>query len=701
MFIPFYFKRALFLPILSALTASYLAGCSPRENPQTSADTFPEQLMQASQGVGINLENLDQSVSPCEDFYQFANGNWIRNNPIPPAESRWGSFNELADKNNAVLLGILTRSAADQNAPKGSNTQKVGDYFFSGMDTVGIERAGLAPLKAELDRIKGIKDLKGLQQVLARHKMLGTGALFSLFVAQDRKISTEYALYAGQSGLGLPERDYYLNTDVRSQTLRTQYEQHVQQVFALLGDDAATARRNAQQVMAMETRLAQASMDRVTRRDPYATYHKMTVQEARKLTPNLDWALLLQETGVPGAQEIIITQPEFFQEANLMLKQVPLPEWQTYLRWHLVRSTAPALPQAFVEENFNFFNRTLAGAQAMQPRWKRVLSSTDNAIGEALGELYVKEAFSPEAKEKALEMVNNLRSAFRDHINALAWMSDDTKKEALRKLESFSVKIGYPDQWKSYEGLEIDRGPFVQNVLRAREFAAQVNMAKLGNPVARHEWGMTPPTVNAYYNSSLNEIVFPAGILQPPFFDPKADDAVNYGGIGAVIGHEFTHGFDDRGRQSDAEGNLRDWWTAEDNRRFEERAEVVVEQYSRFSPVDSVFLSGKLTLGENIADIGGLSIAYTALQKALRDKGAAPKIDGFTPEQRFFLSWGQIWRTNAREEYLRRQVLTDTHSPGRFRVNGPLTNMPEFHEAFKCRAGSKMFRPENERAKIW
>jgi putative endopeptidase len=691
-------KKSALLTLV--LAVGVLVGCSPRETAQTSAQTFPEQLLD-SKGVGINLDNLDRSVSPCEDFYQFANGGWVRNNPIPPAESRWGSFNELADKNNTVLLGIVNKAAADQSAPAGSNTQKVGDFYFSGMDTVSIERAGIAPLNPEFDRIQAIKDLKGLTQTLSRHLVLNTGALLNLYVAQDRKNSNQYALYASQSGLGLPERDYYLNEDARSKNLRAQYQQHVQNMFSLLGDDAATARQNAQKVMAIETRLAKASMDRVTRRDPYATYHKMSLQEAQELAPNLNWATLLEGAGVKEAQEIIITQPEFFKEASAMLQQVPINDWKTYLRWHLLRSTASALPQAFVQESFNFYNKTLAGAQQMQPRWKRVLRSTDNALGEALGELYVKEAFSPEAKEKALEMVNNLRSAFRDHINALVWMSDSTKQQALKKLDAFTVKIGYPDQWKDYEALKVDRGPYVQNLLRAREFDSKVNMAKLGNPVARHEWGMTPPTVNAYYNSSLNEIVFPAGILQPPFFDPNADDAVNYGGMGAVIGHEFTHGFDDRGRQSDAEGNLRDWWTAEDNKRFTERADVVVQQYSQFSPVDSVFVSGKLTLGENIADIGGLSIAYTALQKALREQGAVPKQDGFTPEQRFFLAWAQIWRTNAREEYLRQQVLTDTHSPGKFRVNGPLSNMPEFHEAFKCREGSKMYRPEPERAKIW
>jgi putative endopeptidase len=693
-------QKTSFILVASGLAAAALFGCSPREAVQTTTYTLPDQFPVAT-GIGLNMENLDRSASPCEDFFQFANGGWIRRNPIPPAESRWGSFNELTDKNNAVLLRILNQAAADQEAPRGSNIQKVGDFFRAGMDTASIEQAGITPLKPELDRIKAIKDLSGLAQALARHQMIRSGALFSLFVAQDRKNSEAYALYAGQDGLSLPDRDYYLQEDTRSQSLRNQYKQHLQNMFSLLGDDAATAQQNAQRVMAIETQLAKASMDRVTRRDPYATYHKMSLADAQNLTPNLNWALLLEGTGVTGAQEVIVTQPEFFKEVNGMLRQVPLEDWKTYLRWHLVRSNAHALPQAFVQENFNFFSKTLSGAQQMQPRWKRVLRATDTSLGEALGELYVQEAFPPEAKEKAQKMVENLRQAFRQHINTLVWMSDETKQEALKKLAAFTVKIGYPDQWRSYEGLEVDRKSYVQNLLWAKEFETQVRMARLGNPVARHEWGMTPPTVNAYYNSSLNEIVFPAGILQPPFFDPQADDAVNYGGIGAVIGHEFTHGFDDRGRQSDAAGNLRDWWTQEDSRRFEERAEVVVQQYSRFSPVDSLFVSGRLTLGENIADIGGLSIAYTALQNVLREKGAVPKIDGFTPEQRFFLAWGQIWRTNAREQFLRNQVLTDTHSPAKFRVNGPLSNLPEFHEAFKCREGNQMYRPEGERAKIW
>ncbi|UYZ61041.1 M13 family metallopeptidase [Hymenobacter latericus] len=661
-----------------------------------AAESFPA-------GVGLNVANIDKSVSACDDFNQYASGNWYKNNPIPAAEVRWGSFNELADKNNAVMRQILDEAAANKSAAKGTNAQKVGDYYASAMDTAAIEAAGLKYLQPELARISAAKDLKSLQNQLVRAQMLQTGAVFNTYVGQDDKISSQYAVNLYQGGLSLPDRDYYLKDDARSKGIRAAYMTYLTNTFKLLGDNEATARKNAETVMRLETRLAKASKSRVDLRDPYANYNKMTVAEANKRFPNLGLSTMLPQLGLGAAKEVIVGQPAFFQEASNALKAEPLNDWKTYLRWHLVSSVPSALPQAFNDESFRF-QQVLTGAKKQQPRWKRMIRATDGALGEAFGQLYVDKAFTPEAKAKALEMVANIKEAMGEHIQSNDWMSDATKKEAMKKLNAFTVKIGYPDQWKDYSALNISRESYLKNVLASREWAYRDMASKFGKPIDRKEWGMTPPTVNAYYNPSMNEIVFPAGIMQPPFFDPKADDAVNYGGMGAVIGHEITHGFDDQGRQYDAEGNLKDWWTKEDAEKFEARAAVVGKQYSAFQPLDSVYVNGKLTMGENLADLGGLSIAHSALQKQLKKQypnGNVPKYDGLTPDQRFFLAWAQIWRTNARPEFLRQQVLTDPHSPAQFRTNGPLMNMPQFFEAFGCKEDAKMVRAKTERAKIW
>ncbi|WP_133273716.1 M13 family metallopeptidase [Hymenobacter radiodurans] len=696
---------------LAAVAAAGLAwaGCSSSKTPTTSdtaSTTTTATTTTAApvvKGVGLDPANIDTSVDPCDDFFQYASGTWLKNNPIPAAESRWSSWNGLINQNEAVMRQILQEAAANTSATKGSNAQKVGDFYASAMDSAAIDAAGLKPIQPELNRIAAIKDLKGLQASLARQQMLRTRSVFGAGVAQDRKISTQYAVYLSQGGLTLPDRDYYLKEDGRSKTIRTAYMTYLTNMFKLLGDNEATAAKNANTVMRLETRLAKASKDRVAMRDPYANYNKMTVAEANKQFPNMNVPGMLQQLGVGSAKEVIVGQPEFLKEASTALKTEPLADWKTYLRWHVVSSVADALPKSFNDESFRF-TQVLTGAKEQQPRWKRMLRATDGALGEAFGQLYVDKAFTPETKEKAMEMVNNIREAMSEHISQLEWMSAATKAEAQKKLDAFVVKIGYPDKWKDYSALDISRDSYVQNVLNARMWDYKYNVNKFGKPIDRGEWGMTPPTVNAYYNSSLNEIVFPAGIMQPPFFDPKADDAVNYGGMGAVIGHEITHGFDDRGRQSDAEGNLRDWWTKEDAEKFTQRADMVGAQYSAFSPLDSVFVNGKLTMGENLADFGGLNVAFTALQKQLKKKypnGDVPKYDGFTPEQRFFLSWAQIWRTNARPEYLRQQVLTDSHSPAQYRTNGPLMNMPQFYEAFGCKENAKMVRAQNQRARIW
>ena len=651
-------------------------------------------------GIGINVANIDPSVKPCDDFFHYASGNWLKNNPIPAAEVRWGSFNELADKNNATLRSILETAARDAvKAPKGSNAQKVGDFFASAMDSAAIDAAGLKYLQPHLARIDATNDLAAMQMLLADPKAHVGGPWFGSGVGQDDKISSQYAVQFSQGGLSLPDRDYYLKDDARSKGIRTAYQNYLVNTFKLLGSDEATANAHAATVQRLETRLAKASKSRVDLRDPYANYNKMTVAEASAAYPNIALPLMLKENGLGAAKEVIVGQPDFLKEVSAMLKEEPIADQQQYLRFHLVSSVVPALPKAFGDESFRF-SQTLSGAKKQQPRWKRMLGSTDRALGEAFGQLYVDKAFSPAAKARAKQMIENLRVAYAERIQATDWMSAATKKEALKKLNAFTVKIGYPDKWKDYSALNIGRESALNNLLAARVWASHEETKHFGQPIDRNEWGMTPPTVNAYYNPPMNEIVFPAGILQPPFYDPKADDAVNYGGIGAVIGHEMTHGFDDQGRQYDATGNLRDWWTKEDGEKFNAKAAVVGKQFDAFMPLDSVHVNGKLTMGENLADLGGLTIAYQAFEKTPQAK-AGKMIEGFTPEQRFFLAYAQIWRTNARPEYLRQQVQTDPHSPAQFRTNGPLMNMPEFYKAFGCQDGTKMMRAQGDRAKIW
>jgi len=692
--------------------AAVLTGCATTTPTTPSATTTPPTAATpttttaaapAVKGVGINPADLDRSVSPCDDFFQFSGGTWLKSNPIPSYASSWGPRNLLNDRTQLLLRQILEEAAANTGAVKGSNAQKVGDFYASAMDTVAVEKAGLAPLLPELNRIAAVKDLKGLTTAMARQKMLQTGAYFRAGVEVDEKNSTQYTVGMAQSGLTLPDRDYYFKQDARTETIRAAYRKYLANMFGLLGDAPAVAQQNAATVERLETRLAKASRTRVELRNPQLNYNKMTLAAAQKRYPNLNLAPLLTDMQLGKAKEIVVGQPAFFDEINTLLKAEPLADQKTYLRWHLVRSVAGALPKAYVDESFRF-QQVLGGNKQLLTRWKRMLGSTDAALGEAFGQLYVDKAFSPEAKQKALDMVANIKVTMAEHIQTNTWMSDATKQEALKKLNALRVKIGYPDKWKDYSALSISRDSYLRNLLAAREWEYREEAKKYGGPIDRNEWGMTPPTINAYYNPPMNEIVFPAGYLQPPFFDPKADDAVNYGAIGGVIGHEMTHGFDDQGRQYDAAGNLRDWWTQTDNDEFNKRAAVVGRQYDAFSPLDSVHVNGKLTMGENLADFAGLTIAYGALQKQLKQQfGDKPRpvIDGFTPEQRFFLSWAQLRRTNIRPEALRQQVLTDPHSPGQYRTIGPLMNMPQFYQAFGCQPGQKMVRSDADRAVIW
>ncbi|HET9506117.1 MAG TPA: M13 family metallopeptidase [Hymenobacter sp.] len=668
------------------------APAKPAAKPMASATTTGPR--------GINPANIDPSVSPCQDFFHYASGTWLKKNTIPAAESSYGAFNELIDRNQATQKAILEELArTSRTAKPGSNAQKVGDYFASAMDTMAIDAAGLKYLKPYLDRIAGIQTLPQMQQFLADPKAVTGSVWYNSGVGQDEKISSQYSVQMYQGGLTLPDRDYYLSDNARMKNIRAAYQNYQTNIFKMLGDDAATAAKNAATVTRIETKLAQASRSRVDLRDPQKNYNKLTVTQLNQDYPNLALPLMLKNQGLGAAKEIIVGQPEFLKEVNAMLAAEPIADQKQYLRWHLVTSLVPALPKSFGDESFRF-QQVLSGAKKQQPRWKRSLRATDGALGEAFGQLYVDKAFTPAAKAKAKEMIENLRKAYAERIMATDWMSAATKKEAITKLNAFVVKIGYPDKWKDYSKLNVSRESYLNNIVAARYWASQQEVAHFGKPIDRGEWGMTPPTVNAYYNPPMNEIVFPAGILQPPFYDPNADEAVNYGGIGAVIGHEMTHGFDDQGRQYDAQGNLRDWWTKEDADKFNAKAAMVGKQYSAFSPLDSVYVNGNLTMGENLADLGGLTIAYQAYQKTAEAK-AGKKIDGFTPNQRFFLGYAQIWRGNQRPEYLRQQVQTDPHSPAMFRTNGPLMNMPEFYEAFGCKPGDKMARPTAEQARIW
>ena len=698
----------MFKPTCLLLTGLLAAGTLfAKPAPNKAATPSSEQSSAASatadkkNPLPLDPRNMDTSIKPGDDFYLYANGTWIKNNPVPPEYSRWAAGTELAEKNNAALHEIAEKAAAPKDAkqPKMekasvADLQKVGDFYTSGMNEKAVDAAGAKPLEAEFKRIAALKDRKDVLKEVAHLHTMSINALFVFYSNQDDKNSTMVIAQGSQGGLGMPDRDYYTKEDDASKKLRDQYVEHVTKMLTLAGAPAAEASEQAKKVMALETSLAKASRTRVELRDPQKNYNKMKQAELQALTPDFNWTDYFKEIKLAAPGDVNIGQPDFFKAANEVFKTVSIDEWKTYLRWHLLHAMASTLSSDFVNENFRFFEATLRGTKQIKPRWKRVVAKTDEELGESLGKLYVAEHFPPEAKARALEMVNNLKEALADSIKSRDWMDEPTKQEALKKLTAFTVKIGYPDKWRDYSPFKVDRGPYVLNVMRGDAFETDRQLKKIGKPVDRSEWGLSPPTVNAYYNPNMNEIVFPAGILQPPFFDPKADDAVNYGGMGAVIGHEMTHGFDDQGRQYDAAGNLRDWWSAESAKNYTERSKAVVAQYAAYEPLPGLHINGELTQGENIADIGGVKLAYMALQKALAKKGGTPeKIDGFTPEQRFFLGFAQIWRNNQREEDLKLQVNTNPHSPGRFRAIGPLSNLVELQKAFELPDGSQMVRP--------
>ncbi len=681
-------KSVLAIPVLTfSLTAAAAGPAAPAAAPALGP---------------VDPATFDAAVKPCEDFYSHAVGGWLKANPVPADKSRWGSFEELADRNRAVLKAILEETSARTDWPKGSVKQKVGDFFASGMDEAAIEKAGTKPLEPWLAKVEGLKSAAGLPKLLAELHGRRLGAGYGFFVAQDQKETTRYMAMLSQGGLGLPDRDYYLKDDPKSKELREKYVAHVARMLELLGDGAQAAKSKAVVVLELETKLAKASRTRVELRDPERNYNRRTVAQLVEAAPGYDWKAYLAAMGIPEGQELNVRQPEFATAFAAMASAEPLDGWKAYLRWHLVRASSELLPKRFEEEAFAFYGRTLNGVPQQEERWKRVQAATDRALGEALGQVYVERAFSPKSKERMKVLVENLRASLRDRIAAAPWMGAETKKAAQRKLAAFGVKIGYPDRWRDYSALEVSRASYFENVVAASAFEVKRNLGKLGKPIDRTEWGMTPPTVNAYYSPTMNEIVFPAGILQPPFFWADGDDAVNYGGIGVVIGHEMTHGFDDSGSRYDADGNLKNWWTDEDRKAYEARTALVVKQFDAYRPLADQAINGKLTLGENVSDLGGLKIAWEALGKALgKDPNAAEKVEGFTPGQRFFLNYAAVWRNNIRDEALRVRLNTDPHSPGRFRVLGPLSALPEFHAAFACGAGSPMVMNEAERPSIW
>jgi putative endopeptidase len=660
------------------------------------AQTTPQSSGKSSSGTpheipAFDVNAIDKSIDPCVDFYQYACGTWIKNNPIPPDKARWGRFDELAERNLYILRDILTEAQAPgKHSPPAI---MVGAFYGSCMDESAIEKKGTAPLASELDRINAVNTKAALIQQIAYMHRQSTPALFAFYPQPDMHDSTLTIAYLDQGGITLPDRDYYIKDDPKSVETRQKYVEHVEKMFELAGDKPEVAAAEAKTVLSVETGLAQASMDRTARRDPKTHDHKMTVAEIESAAPNFDLAVYFADNGAPGFSSVNVGNPDFFEQVNKQLNAVPLDDWKVYLRWKIINDYASTLTSAFVEENFLFNGKYLSGQQEIEPRWKRCVKSTDANLGMALGKLYVDRTFGTEGKERTLKMVQGIEAAMREDIGQLTWMSDVTRKKAYEKLNTIVNNIGYPDTWRDYSSVVIKSDDYAGNSVRAGAFEVQRLFKKIDKPTDRKDWGMTPPTVNAYYRPPMNDINFPAGILQPPFYGKLMDDAVNYGAIGVVIGHELTHGFDDQGRKYDAEGNFRDWWTAEDGKEFEQRVDCTANEYSSFVSVKDdkgeVKLNGKLTLGENTADNGGLKLAYMALTSMIGNTPLKP-IDGYTPGQRYFLSFGQIWCQNVTDQEARKRVLTDPHSPGRWRVNGAVQNSAAFQQAFGCKAGQPM-----------
>lgn len=647
---------------------------------------------------GIDISSMNTSISPREDFYNYAGGLWIKNNPVPAEEPRWGSFDELKKSNDIGLKKILENIAAEKTAPLGSNHQKLRDFYSSAMDTVNIEKAGISSIKKEMEMINAISNKEQLIEVVADLQKKGINTMFGFYVTRDLKKSDQYIAYLAQGGYHLPDKDYYLKDDEKSVKIRSEYTEHIARMFKLTRGDGSNEK--AKKIVEMETSFAKVCKSRVELRDQEKNYFRYSSEKLKGLTPNLNLMTFFDKVGAKEIGEVIVKQPEFFTALNEYFNSYTLEDWKIYLTWDLIDNTAGFLSKKFAEEDFAFNQGVLNGVQQMKPRWKEVLNSANATIGEIIGQAYVEKYFSAQSKQRVQEMVNYILEVYKTRIQNVDWMSDGTKEKALEKLSLFTTKLGYTDKWRDYSKLEIKRDAYVSNVMRASEFQFDFMVSRLGKTVDKTEWQMLPHTINAYYEPTLNEIVFPAAIMQPPFFYADADDAVNYGAIGAVIGHEISHGFDDQGSKYDGHGNLNNWWTDEDRLHFTKRAQLIIDQFNKYEALPGLTVNGELTLGENIADLGGLNVAYQAYMLSLKGKQKVT-IDGFTPEQRFFIAFAQVWKSNFKDEYLRKMVLTNPHAPGPFRAIAAPSNMPEFYQAFDVKSGDKMFRDEGVRAKIW
>jgi len=667
--------------VSAAMTGTFQS-CNPEKKQEVTA---------------INLADLDTKVDPGEDFDSYANGGWKKLNPLPADRARYGSFEKLAELAEKQLNELVEETAKTKNT-KGSVADKIATVFNEGMDTAKIESNGIKPLLPYFKEIEAIQTMDDVQKEITKLHGYGLSPLFGFYGATDAKNSAMVIGQLVQSGMGMPDRDYYLTDDSRSKDLREKYSGYIGRMFKMLGDNETSSAQSAQKILTFETRLAKAAMSRLERRDPVKTYNKTTTQGLIDISPAFDWRGYFKSTGVGDPGEINMNQPNFLREISVLLKEVPVEDWKIYLKWNLINGLAPYLPDNFVNASFDFYGKAMTGTEQIRPRWKRVIEVTSESLSEALGQLYVAKYFPPDAKERMIKLVENLRTSLGERIKNLDWMAPETKAKALEKLNAINVKIGYPDKWRDYSKLDIKDDAYVLNIIRSNQFEISYNLNKINKPVDKGEWFMSPQTVNAYYSPDMNEIVFPAAILQPPFFFMHGDDAVNYGAIGVVIGHEMTHGFDDEGRKFDKVGNLTDWWTPEDSKRFDEKTKILADQYSSFVVIDTVHANGKLSLGENIADLGGLNISYQAFKSANKETG---KIDGFTPDQRFFLAYAHVWASNIRDKEILRRTKEDVHSLGRFRVIGPLRNLPQFYAAFNVKPGEGMYLEEAKRAKIW
>ena len=689
--------------IASAVCFALLSACSQQEAPkkadqQETAQKVDEQTEKATLKSGIELANMDKSVRPQDDFYRWINGTWVDNTPIPDDKASYGSFTALRDKSRDDVKVIIEETAKLENVEQGSDAQKVGDLYRSFMNTEKLEELGSSPLNPELEKIDALSNHDDIAAYFAETQIIGTDAPFGFYVNNDSKNPTAYIMYVTQSGLGLPDREYYLKEDEKSVEIRNKYVAFVEQMLSLAKIDSA--KDDAASIMALETKLAELHWTRVENRNRDKTYNKVETAKLSDLNSDFNWKAYLNHAGVSSEKSLIVRQPSYIEKFGALFKATSVDDWKKYFKWTLINSAANVLSSDFEKANFDFYRKTLAGTPKQEERWKRGVSSVNRLLGEVVGKIYVQKHFKPEAKARMVELVENLREAYRQAIIDLDWMGEDTKKQALDKLAKFTPKIGYPDKWRDYSPLEIAADDLAGNYKRASKFGYQRQIDKLGKPIDKTEWFMPPQTVNAYYNSVMNEIVFPAAILQPPFFNMEADDAVNYGAIGGVIGHEMGHGFDDQGSKSDGDGVLRNWWTEKDLAEFKLRTEKLAGQYASFEPLPGEHLNGHLTLGENIGDLGGLTIAHRAYMLSLEGK-EAPVIDGFSGEERFFMGWGQVWAYQYREEALRMQINNGPHSPGPFRANGTVMNMPEFMKAFDVKPGDEMYRKPEDRVKIW